>query len=58
MMNIWSGIDLSVVIMMAAFSGAAIGGLISWILYRLWNWLYRYVLPARYIKPLSLERHL
>lgn len=56
MLNIWSGIDLSVVIMMAAFCGAAIGGLISWGLYRMWHWLYRYVLPARYIKPLSLER--
>ncbi len=57
-MNIWSGIDPTVVVTMAALSGAAIGGLSSWGLYRLWNWLYRYALPARYIKPLSIDRRL
>jgi len=57
-MNIWSGIDPYAIVMIAALCGAAIGVLSSWGAYRLWNWLYRYVLPARYIKPLSHERRL
>ena len=57
-MNIWSGIDPTSLVMMATLIGVAIGGLSSWGIYHLWNWLYRYVLPARYIKPLSLERRL